>query len=59
MVGKISLAATGFKVIDALGKQVTGKLDGNGFAQVTGIAPDLPKLSLIKILRVLGISESF
>ncbi|MFI8010564.1 type VI secretion system Vgr family protein [Acinetobacter sp. ABJ_C4_1] len=28
-----------YKVIDSLGKQITGKLDGNGFAQVKGIAP--------------------
>ncbi|RZG49292.1 type VI secretion system Vgr family protein [Acinetobacter wuhouensis] len=35
---------TGFKVIDSLGKQVSGKLDGNGFAQVTGIAPGPAKV---------------
>lgn len=28
-----------YKVIDAFGKQMMGKLDGNGFASVTGIAP--------------------
>ncbi len=28
-----------YKVIDVLGKEVKGKLDGNGFAMVTGIAP--------------------
>ncbi len=28
-----------FKVIDVLGKEIQGKLDGNGFAQITGIAP--------------------
>lgn len=35
---------TGFKVIDSFGKQVSGKLDGNGFAQVTGIAPGPAKV---------------
>ncbi|QCT16723.1 type VI secretion system Vgr family protein [Acinetobacter baumannii] len=33
-----------YKVIDSLGKQITGKLDGNGFAQVTGIAPGPAKV---------------
>ncbi|ENX63356.1 type VI secretion system tip protein VgrG [Acinetobacter sp. ANC 5659] len=33
-----------YKVIDSLGKQLTGKLDGNGFAQVTGIAPGAAKV---------------
>ncbi|MEB6666474.1 type VI secretion system tip protein VgrG [Acinetobacter vivianii] len=33
-----------YKVIDSLGKQITGKLDGNGFAQVTGIAPGAAKV---------------
>ncbi|MFY5584087.1 type VI secretion system Vgr family protein [Acinetobacter baumannii] len=33
-----------YKVIDSLGKQITGKLDGNGFAQVTGIAPGTAKV---------------
>ncbi|EQB4400875.1 type VI secretion system Vgr family protein [Acinetobacter baumannii] len=33
-----------YKVIDSLGKQITGKLDGNGFAQVTGIAPGSAKV---------------
>lgn len=35
---------TGFKVIDSFGKQVSGKLDSNGFAQVTGIAPGPAKV---------------
>ncbi|WP_247790726.1 type VI secretion system tip protein TssI/VgrG [Acinetobacter baumannii] len=33
-----------YKVIDSLGKQITGKLDGNGFAQITGIAPGPAKV---------------
>jgi type VI secretion system secreted protein VgrG len=33
-----------YKVIDSLGKQLTGKLDANGFAQVTGIAPGAAKV---------------
>jgi len=33
-----------YKVIDSLGKQITGKLDGNGFAQVTGVAPGPAKV---------------
>ncbi|HAV4975153.1 type VI secretion system Vgr family protein [Acinetobacter baumannii] len=33
-----------YKVIDSLGKQITGKLDGNGFVQVTGIAPGPAKV---------------
>ncbi|CAM4286942.1 hypothetical protein F901_03404 [Acinetobacter dispersus] len=33
-----------YTVIDSLGKQLTGKLDGNGFAQVTGIAPGAAKV---------------
>ncbi|MCH7307171.1 type VI secretion system tip protein VgrG [Acinetobacter sp. NIPH 1852] len=33
-----------YKVIDSLGKQITGKLDGSGFAQVTGIAPGPAKV---------------
>ncbi|EPN9319762.1 type VI secretion system Vgr family protein [Acinetobacter baumannii] len=33
-----------YKVIDSLGKQIRGKLDGNGFAQVTGIAPGPAKV---------------
>ena len=44
MVDKTSLNKTGFKVIDSFGKQVSGKLDGNGFAQVTGIAPGPAKV---------------
>jgi type VI secretion system secreted protein VgrG len=35
---------TGFNVIDSFGKQVSGKLDGNGFAKVTGIAPGPAKV---------------
>ena len=35
---------TGFKVIDSLGKQVSGKLNANGFAQVNGIAPGPAKV---------------
>ncbi|QXZ26393.1 type VI secretion system Vgr family protein [Acinetobacter haemolyticus] len=33
-----------YKVIDSLGKQITGKLNANGFAQVTGIAPGPAKV---------------
>ncbi|MDR7015141.1 type VI secretion system Vgr family protein [Acinetobacter sp. 3657] len=33
-----------YKIIDSLGKQITGKLDGSGFAQVTGIAPGPAKV---------------
>ncbi|EPF71086.1 type VI secretion system Vgr family protein [Acinetobacter rudis] len=33
-----------FKVIDILGKEVSGNLDENGFAQVTGIAPGTAKV---------------
>ncbi|RKG54032.1 type VI secretion system tip protein VgrG [Acinetobacter cumulans] len=46
--GKDFFSGTGFKVIDALGKQVAGKLDGNGFAQVTGIAPGPAKVEFDK-----------
>ncbi len=46
--GQDFFSGTGFKVIDALGKQVTGKLDGNGFAQVTGIAPGPAKVEFDK-----------
>ncbi|KWQ04797.1 type VI secretion system protein [Acinetobacter harbinensis] len=42
---------TGFKVLDSLGKQVTGKLDGNGFAAITGIAPGPAKVEFEKDLR--------
>ncbi|TCM59611.1 type VI secretion system secreted protein VgrG [Acinetobacter calcoaceticus] len=42
---------SGYKVIDALGKQITGKLDGNGFAQITGIAPGPAQVVLEKDLR--------
>ena len=59
-----------YKVIDSLGKQITGKLDGNGFAQVTGIAPGPAKVVLrrtilvhgykavILIVNTLGLSQS-
>ncbi|AOA59587.1 type VI secretion system Vgr family protein [Acinetobacter larvae] len=30
---------TAYKVTDVLGKEMSGKLDGNGFAQIIGIAP--------------------
>lgn len=33
-----------YKVIDSLGKQLTGKLDAKGFAKVTGIAPGAAKV---------------
>ncbi len=46
--GQDFFSGTGFKVIDALGKQVSGKLDGNGFAQVTGIAPGPAKVEFDK-----------
>ena len=39
---------SGYKVIDSLGKEVTGKLDANGFAQVTGIAAGSAKIILDK-----------
>ncbi|NHB59560.1 type VI secretion system tip protein VgrG [Acinetobacter sp. 194] len=42
---------SGYQVIDALGKQLTGKLDGNGFAQITGIAPGPAQVKLEKDLR--------
>lgn len=35
---------TAYKVIDAVGKEVSGTLDGNGFAAVTGIAPGPAKV---------------
>ncbi|MEG0489161.1 MAG: DUF2345 domain-containing protein, partial [Acinetobacter sp.] len=35
---------TGYKVIDSLGKQITGKLNANGFAQVNGISPGPAKV---------------
>ena len=37
-----------YKVIDSIGKQITGKLDSNGFASVTGIAPGPAKVILDK-----------
>ncbi|NHC05129.1 DUF2345 domain-containing protein, partial [Acinetobacter sp. 187] len=40
-----------YKVIDALGKEVSGKLDGNGFAAVTGIAPGPAKVEFDKDRR--------
>ena len=40
-----------YKVIDALGKEVKGKLDGNGFAAVTGIAPGPAKVEFDKDQR--------
>ena len=42
--GKDFFKQTGFNVIDSFGKQVSGKLDGNGFAKVTGIAPGPAKV---------------
>ncbi len=40
-----------YKVIDSLGKEVSGKLDGNGFAAVTGIAPGPAKVIFDKDKR--------
>ncbi|MGQ1126355.1 type VI secretion system Vgr family protein [Acinetobacter baumannii] len=42
---------TSFKVQDSLGKQVTGTLDNNGFAMVTGIAPGPAKVEFEKDQR--------
>lgn len=42
---------TSFKVRDSLGKQVTGTLDNNGFAMVTGIAPGPAKVEFEKDQR--------
>ncbi|USE83949.1 type VI secretion system Vgr family protein [Acinetobacter tibetensis] len=42
---------TSFKVQDSLGKQVTGTLDNNGFATVTGIAPGPAKVEFEKDQR--------
>lgn len=49
--GQDFFSGTGFKVIDALGKQVSGQLDGNGFAQVTGIVPGAAKVIFDKDAR--------
>jgi len=42
---------TSFKVQDSLGKQVSGTLDNNGFAMVTGIAPGPAKVEFEKDQR--------
>ncbi|MFW1838339.1 type VI secretion system Vgr family protein [Acinetobacter gyllenbergii] len=42
---------TSFKVLDSLGKQVLGRLDKNGYAVVTGIAPGPAKVEFERDLR--------
>ena len=47
-----------YKVIDAFGKQMTGQLDANGFASVTGIAPGPAKVILEKDERSAWVASS-